>query len=579
MVLPTNLNRFGGGKRKPYYCEVVYLESTGTQYIDTGLSSSAGFKGKATLIILENTTAILFGTQLIEGSTQPNRSMLFTNSGKIKLGCSSDQYTGPSFSVNTKYAVDFSTESSYYLNVDGTSSVSGTNTDERSTGNIYVFCGTQAGQIGYFSKMRLYYFKMYFGDTLVRDFIPVLDWNMVPCLYDKVSNKLFYNQGTGTFAYGREIHYVEYLESTGTQYIDFGVYGNKNTGIEIEAQATGTPEIGYRLFGCRTSSSEKACFISTNSASDIYMNFYNTSSSSNITCDISKKHNYQMMGKKCYLDGVLVYTMPLPTYDFTTDNTLVLFGAWNGSNFGTKNWKIWKATLYSGYEKIIDLRPAVDENGVGFMFDILNRSVYLNAGTGAFKYPDVEMEYVVANKNGYLDAGKKATNLTKIEAEVMVTTQSTTTNRIFGNYNDTTKSFTINCANLGTNTSRFGSQDVALNQLKLNVNEKHVVGNSQAGITLDGTTLATWSDETFETSGNVALLASTNSATTVPNNIVNGLIGNCYGIKWWENNVLTLDLVPMIHNGTVCMYDKVGETYFNPVVSSSFTAGKIKEAR
>jgi hypothetical protein len=37
---------------------------------------------------------------------------------------------------------------------------------------------------------------------LVADFIPVLDLNDTPCMYDKVSGELFYNKGTGEFLYG-----------------------------------------------------------------------------------------------------------------------------------------------------------------------------------------------------------------------------------------------------------------------------------------------------------------------------------------------------------------------------------------
>ena len=52
------------------------------------------------------------------------------------------------------------------------------------------------------SKFRMYYFKISGNDNLVRDFIPVLDWNDRPCMYDKVSGGLFYNKGTGEFLYG-----------------------------------------------------------------------------------------------------------------------------------------------------------------------------------------------------------------------------------------------------------------------------------------------------------------------------------------------------------------------------------------
>jgi hypothetical protein len=39
------------------------------------------------------------------------------------------------------------------------------------------------------------------NNALIHDFIPVLDWNDVACLYDKVTDELYYNQGTGEFSY------------------------------------------------------------------------------------------------------------------------------------------------------------------------------------------------------------------------------------------------------------------------------------------------------------------------------------------------------------------------------------------
>lgn len=54
------------------------------------------------------------------------------------------------------------------------------------------------------SSWRIYYAKFWDKQTgnLVRDFIPVLDTNNVACMYDKVTEQFFYNQGTGTFTYG-----------------------------------------------------------------------------------------------------------------------------------------------------------------------------------------------------------------------------------------------------------------------------------------------------------------------------------------------------------------------------------------
>ena len=51
------------------------------------------------------------------------------------------------------------------------------------------------------SKVKIYYFKIFKNGMLVFDGIPALDENNKPCLYDKVTKKPFYNEGSGEFLY------------------------------------------------------------------------------------------------------------------------------------------------------------------------------------------------------------------------------------------------------------------------------------------------------------------------------------------------------------------------------------------
>lgn len=56
---------------------------------------------------------------------------------------------------------------------------------------------------GYATNSKIYWLKVYTtSNQKVRDFIPVLDANGVPAMYDQVEKKLYYNAGTGTFSYG-----------------------------------------------------------------------------------------------------------------------------------------------------------------------------------------------------------------------------------------------------------------------------------------------------------------------------------------------------------------------------------------
>ena len=72
------------------------------------------------------------------------------------------------------------------------------------------------------SIMRFYYMKIWEGDVLVKYFLPALDANDEPCLYEAVSGTYLYNQGSGTLTTGdavsdipNEIHF-EYVKVNDT---------------------------------------------------------------------------------------------------------------------------------------------------------------------------------------------------------------------------------------------------------------------------------------------------------------------------------------------------------------------------
>lgn len=70
--------------------------------------------------------------------------------------------------------------------------------------SLYMFCLNSQGSgtlaPDYFTG-KIYYVKIWDGDNLLRDYIPVLDENGTPAMYDRVSGQLFYNHGTGDFQY------------------------------------------------------------------------------------------------------------------------------------------------------------------------------------------------------------------------------------------------------------------------------------------------------------------------------------------------------------------------------------------
>ena len=73
------------------------------------------------------------------------------------------------------------------------------NTDHSSNNHLYIFRHSTSNipAISY----KVYYVKIWDENmNLLRDMIPSINQN-IPCMYDKISNKFFYNQGTGNFIY------------------------------------------------------------------------------------------------------------------------------------------------------------------------------------------------------------------------------------------------------------------------------------------------------------------------------------------------------------------------------------------
>lgn len=167
---------------------VNYLESTGTQYIDSGvLSTNAkieiSFKfnrisGKSEVLVNCNTgTGGWFG---------------LSGDGKIRIDGSDfdDLY-------NEKNAFTLEYKNGVIKAIN-----EGNNIKQYYVSPNRSFLLFSEGGHRFPSYANLYYTKIYDNDTLVRDYVPVIDSTERPCLFDKVSKECYYNQGTGEFLWG-----------------------------------------------------------------------------------------------------------------------------------------------------------------------------------------------------------------------------------------------------------------------------------------------------------------------------------------------------------------------------------------
>ena len=177
------------------YILVEYLESTGKEYINTEYYCTSN-----TLINMNLAMVSIEGDQKIFGSY---------GSGGVCLGTLYSKWRfGPSMWAKNEGNVTLDKtsiiiESNKYTFNDEVYTLPATYSIKANNQYpIVVFGIAYNGKLISKERIKLYDLKLYDGDTLVRDYIPVIDSSSRPCLFDKVEKKCYYNQGTGEFLYG-----------------------------------------------------------------------------------------------------------------------------------------------------------------------------------------------------------------------------------------------------------------------------------------------------------------------------------------------------------------------------------------
>lgn len=185
------------------YQQVDYIQSSGTQYINTGVTGETQWNLKV------QGNSIFQGTQIILGRASAAGYWF----GIIDQS-SGGQY---GFGVNNKSSIlgttlvnaDISaSNTSISGTVDNQNIVTRNITNSEYKNNTYLLFNSWADSSmtilgNFYTKCKLYYAKCYQNDNIVREFVPCYrkSDNEVG-LYDLI-NKIFYtNDGTGAFTYG-----------------------------------------------------------------------------------------------------------------------------------------------------------------------------------------------------------------------------------------------------------------------------------------------------------------------------------------------------------------------------------------
>lgn len=171
---------------------------------------------------------------------------------------------------------------------------------------------------------------------------------------------------------------IEYLESTGTQWIDTGIIPDDNTGLCIKAYSSNTSDT--YVVGLRNSTGNTRWCIGH--MSNGYYYAINTASSNKYTTNPLEMFFNYLNSKKVkvhgYGDGAFPSLSFVPAYNirmFGSAGVVASYSKWAG--------RIYYLQITQGESVVMNLIP-VRVGTVGYMYDEVSKQLFGNDGTGDF---------------------------------------------------------------------------------------------------------------------------------------------------------------------------------------------------
>lgn len=178
-----------------------------------------------------------------------------------------------------------------------------------------------------------------------------------------------------------QITFLQYIQSSGEQYIDTGFVPNQDTRVYAQcALALASSTAG--LFGVRESSSARAFQFVTQA--NYYRSDYN-GTLSNVTNNNYGATMFYVDKNKNVTDINGLYSSEAPYGTFTCPGNMYVFATNNnGSLYAYSSASLYSMKIYNNGTLVRDFKPAKNPDGVIGLWDAKNEMFYSNSGTGTF---------------------------------------------------------------------------------------------------------------------------------------------------------------------------------------------------
>ena len=371
------------GPKIETYTRLEYIESNPGSYINTSFTPNQDTRVECAFSMssVADNQSYIYGTA--NGEWNQKAFELYPWSGKYQFNFG-DTASGNNWVGNTLANQRIiSTQDKSGVTINGEHLGLSNNTTFTAVGPLYLFAlnrnnGSIATPVG---KTKMYSCRIYDNGTLIREYVPIITSSGQIGMLDIVHNLFYPSLGVEFTAgpkYGNEYFELEYIESTGTQYINTGVVPSET----LETEILFTPTGGLR---------EHAIFGSSWAANGYFLMFYHNQirwHSGGKWIDIGSYSAGDKVVCHCANKYIIVNgaTYSINGGENTTDTIKILDNmGYTNEGSGKGIGKIEYIRMWENGKLIRDFIPVQKTDGVVCLYDKQNKQYYTNAGTEAFR--------------------------------------------------------------------------------------------------------------------------------------------------------------------------------------------------
>lgn len=361
------------------YKRLEYIQSSGTQYVDTGFQPNQDTRVFCDAVFVASSTAYwLFGAR---NGTQDRTFGFLTYSNQYR----SDYNTSPNEYLTGVQSGRFTVDKDGNVTkINGETAKTATAGTFQCTHNLYLLANNNNGTVGGQCSATLYACQIYDNGTIVRDYIPCQTTAGEVGLWDDVNSVFYGNAGTGTFTAGpviaiaideSEITKLEYIQSSGTQYVDTWFQPNQDTTVEVTFETTQSNQCGVAATDQAWQSNGFGIWancVAYGSQTDQTVVFYGIGK---VTARLDRN--------KLYKNGELIWTASAATFSCPSNLTLMALNR-NGTIQEKTAGNLYSSKIYDNGTIIRDYIAAKMPDGTVGLYDKLHGLLYINVGSGAF---------------------------------------------------------------------------------------------------------------------------------------------------------------------------------------------------